>query len=84
MCGAAGALPSKSWRMKMKTSKLPADMPALIASVVARLDELGTGSRRALADHLGIAPQNLSGWLTGQRTPDGPSTLALLHWLAGH
>lgn len=65
-------------------SYLPADMPALIAIVVARLDELGTGSRRALADDLGIAPQNLSGWLTGQRTPDGPSTLALLHWLAGH
>jgi hypothetical protein len=68
--------------MKMKNSKLPADMPALIAAVIARLDQQGTGSRRTLADHLGIKPQNLSGWLTGQRTPDGPSTLALLQWLA--
>jgi len=63
---------------------IPADMPALIACVVARLDELGSGSPRGLADHLGIKPQNLSGWLTGHRTPDGPSTLALLHWLAAH
>jgi DNA-binding transcriptional regulator YiaG len=69
--------------MKMTTSKLPADMPALIAAVITRLDQQGTGSRRALADHLSIKPQNLSGWLTGHRTPDGPSTLALLHWLAG-
>lgn len=67
----------------MKAFELPADMPALIAAVIARLDARGNGSRRVLAEHLGIKPQNLSGWLTGQRTPDGPSTLALLHWLAG-
>ena len=43
---------------------IPAEMQTLIARVVARLDEQGTGSRRALADHLTIKPQNFSGWLT--------------------
>jgi len=38
---------------------IPADMQTLIARVVARLDEQGTGSRRALADHLTIKPHCL-------------------------
>ncbi|MFH1499875.1 MAG: hypothetical protein ABII82_18850 [Verrucomicrobiota bacterium] len=41
------------------------------------------GSKKRLADHLGIPPQRLSEFLSGRRKrlPDGEITLLLLHWL---
>ena len=64
-----------------KSAAVTGELDSLIDRAKRACEPRGSGHRKRLAKFLGVPMPRISEWLSGAKTPAGPTTLRLLEWV---